>query len=43
MKDAREQLQANDSVDDDDEQHEERNVEQRDHGFEDRVQYDLET
>lgn len=43
MQDSREQLETNDGVDDDDEQHQEGNVEQRHHSLQDRVEHDLET
>lgn len=40
---AREQLEPDDGVDDDDEDDQQRDVKQRHHGFQDRVQYDLKT
>lgn len=38
---ADEKLQANDGVDDDDKQHQEGDVKERDHGFDDGVQHHL--
>lgn len=43
VQDAGEELQPDDGVDDDDEQDQEGDMEQRHHGFEDRVKNDLET
>jgi hypothetical protein len=43
VEDPREQLEADDGVDDDDEEHQEGDVEQRHHRFEDGVQDDLQT
>ena len=43
MEDAREELEADDGVDNHDEEHEQRDVEERDHGHQDTVQHNLET
>ena len=39
----REELEADDGVNDNDEEHEQRDVQQRDHGHQDGVQHNLET
>ena len=41
MQQPREELEADDGVDDDDKHHEERDVEQGDHGHQDGIQYHL--
>ena len=43
MEDAREQLEADDGVDDHHEEHEQCDVEEGDHGHQDTVQHNLET